>query len=57
MKCFDCTDVEMKVDSFEANKDKDVFEVIWTCPRCGEIFLATIYRDTYSKEKGDERGE
>ena len=38
-------------------KDKDVFEVIWTCPRCGEIFLATIYRDTYSKEKGDERGE
>ena len=49
MNCPDCTDKEMKVDSFNPNRSKDLFEIVWKCPSCGEVFFATIYRE----EKGE----
>jgi len=50
MKCPDCENIELELDFFSSNRDEDIFEVVWKCPSCGEVFFATIYR----KEKGGD---
>lgn len=54
MWCLDCKNVEMLIEFVEVNMARDVFEVVWKCPSCKEMFFATIYRDIYSKEKGEK---
>jgi RNase P subunit RPR2 len=51
MKCLDCKDVEMEIESVDSTKSRDIFEVVWKCLKCGEVFFATIYR----KEGGESK--
>lgn len=44
MKCLDCKDIEMGIDFIDETEARDVFEVVWICPKCKSIFFASIYR-------------
>ena len=58
MNCFDCKKVEMTLDHMESNDARDLFEIVWKCPECLEVFFATIYRDSSSRvylKKGEPK--
>ena len=54
MNCPDCNNIETTVEEFIPNRDRDIFEALWRCHSCGEVFIATIYRCVV-KEKGEPK--